>query len=308
MIGDAVSKTTLYGDIEDQVKLRVDIVDNPRFSSALMLKEISLSVQKMAGAISAVIAPFYTTTDTARVITGTANPYIVDISGLSPFISKILRFVHVTQAGVRTMVKMVEQEEAERMQDMTNIYANSIWGVWEGDVIRLYKGSSFTITTGTDTTELKYVRTPKVGTVSAGTVVYDNAYTITGTTVTAFTGVLQTHIGATLVGNDASAVPFAKAITGYISSTSFTIDSTVTNPGSCTGGFIVPQNSIAITRGTYVDFPDQYIPMVILDVIGKVTAYENKGKPDAGIESQLNSMVQSAYNDMGVSKQLKAQP
>ena len=305
-IGAASSRTTTYGQIEDSVKVRTNGIDNPFLGSDLMLKEISLSVAKAKTLLGPALVPFLTTTTTSMVITGSASPYIIDISGLTPFPSRILRLVHIA-AGVRTPVKIVNQEEAERMLALTTTHATSVWGVWEGDVIRLYKGSGFTITITTDTTELKYVRTPQVGTVSAGTVIKDAAFTATGTVVTSWgdSTVLPSHVGGTLVGLDQSAVPFARAITSYVSATSFTIDSAVTNPTACTNGYIIPQNSVAITRGTYVDIADDYVPIVVLDMVGKIVKYQAQGKADQGIDAELTALINAALQGFVGAEQMK---
>lgn len=161
-IGDPASKETTYGEIEDIVRLRTGTIDDPRLSPSLMLKEISLSIQKINGILNGATAPFNLTTNTTITITGTANPYIMDLSGISPYLDRIVRLVHITAALVRTRVDLVSPEEAEDRQALTNIYGNSIWGVWEGDAIRLYRGNSFTVTPATDTTELKYYRQSRV--------------------------------------------------------------------------------------------------------------------------------------------------
>lgn len=165
-IGDPVSKDTTYGEIEDKVALATGVVGNSLFPPAWFLKEISLSVQKLAGVLNNAQDPFYTVTNTSLTLSGSANPYSVDLSSLSPFIDRIIRFVHITSGGTRTQVKFVSEHEAEERTKMSNIFATSLWGSWEGDAIRVYAGSSFTITPASDTTELKYYRQPKVTSVT----------------------------------------------------------------------------------------------------------------------------------------------
>ena len=166
-IGDALSKSVTYADVEDLVRLRTNMLEDATLTPSLMLKEISLSVQKIAAILNQAGMPHYLTTSTAYSIEGSENPYYLDISGISPYIDTIVRLVHVNSAGTRTLVRMVSTEEAERrIGAMTNIHASSLLGVWEGDSIRLYKGSLFTITIATDTTELKYMRMPIVASVT----------------------------------------------------------------------------------------------------------------------------------------------
>lgn len=162
-IGDPISKSTTYAHVEDLVRLRTNMLEDPTLTPALMLKEISLSVQKVASILSQMGTPHYLSTASNHTIVGSANPYYTDISALSPFIDDIVRVVHETAAGTRTLVKLVGQEEAERrVGALTNIHASSILGVWEGDVIRFYKGSLFTVTTASDVIEIKYRRMPIV--------------------------------------------------------------------------------------------------------------------------------------------------
>jgi len=300
-IGDALSKHTTYGEIEDNIRIHTGTIDDPRIPPALMIKEISLSVQRVAGILNGATAPFYVTTNTALAISGAANPYSVNLSSLSPFIDKIKRFVHVTTGGTRTFVDLVDQEEAENRLALTNVYGSSIWGVWEGDAVRLYSGASFTITTGTDTTELKYYRIPKVGTVSGGTVVSDTAWSASGTTISAFTGTLASHVGALFAGLDNSANPFVRTITGYVSTTSFTIDSALVAGGAGTNGYIIPLNVLtAPTRSTYVDVPDKYVPLLIVDMKNKILSYKNNA-PNPGLQGIFDNEVAQIYREFQTS-------
>jgi hypothetical protein len=74
-------------------------------------------------------------------------------------------------------------------------------------------------------------------------VVYDAAftYTVATLTITGFTGVIASHLGAEFVGTDAGGNLFKRTITSILSSSSFTINSALTNTGtSCTLGYILP--------------------------------------------------------------------
>jgi hypothetical protein len=107
--------------------------------------------------------------------------------------------------------------------------------------------------TSTDTIYLRYIKEHTDLAVGSGasTLVYDASftYTVATLTITNFTGVISTHVGGRLVGTDAGGNLFDRGITSYISSTSFTIDSALTNAGTaCTVGYITPpaQNDIEI--------------------------------------------------------------
>ena len=165
-IGAALSKQTTYAQIEDKVRLDTDTVSDYRVSPVWFLKEISLSVEKIGGILLSAGHPFYLTTNSTLTISGTANPYTVDLSGLTSFPDRIDRVVHVTTGGVRTFVPKRTQEEAEKILSLSTIYGSSLFHVFEGDALRLYRGSSFTITTATDTVEMKYLRQPIVGSVT----------------------------------------------------------------------------------------------------------------------------------------------
>ena len=82
-----------------------------------------------------------------------------------------------------------------------------------------------------------------IGTATGTTVVYDAAFTYASATliITDFAGVSAAHLGAELLGTDAGGNRFKRIITSILSSTSFTIDSALTNSGaSCTLGYINP--------------------------------------------------------------------
>lgn len=308
-IGDPLSKTTTYGDVEDIVRIQTKTIDDEALSPSLMLKLISLSVQKIARVLNGATAPFYLKTNSTLTLSGTANPYTCDISALNPFLDSIIRVVHVTTGGTRTLVKKLTAEEAERVSSLTAMYASSIFYFHDGDALRFYAGTSFTVTIASDTIELKYYRQPAVGTLSAQTVVYDAAFTISGTTVTNFTGVLAAHVGGTLVGTDAVAALFNRVITKYVSSTSFEISSTVTNAGACTVGYIIPAGafSVAITRGTYVDILDCYAPLIIDDVRSSVLAYKNNGTIDQGLQAGIDKQLTDIYRAYGASQMTSKQ-
>jgi hypothetical protein len=139
------------------------------------------------------------------------------------------------------------------MMDGVNIYLTPTidkqYYVKDAGYFRLLDGK-------TDTADVIYLRYIKEHTdlsVAAGASapVYDASftYTVATLTITNFTGVITTHVGGKLVGTDAGGNLFERLITGYVSSTSFTIDSALTNAGTaCTLGYIIPpsQNDIEI--------------------------------------------------------------
>lgn len=168
-VGDALSKIWTYGKVEEIARLRTGTLTDKTISPSLALDIISLNVQRVAKRLTdsgGNYARQYITTVTGLSITGSANPYSVDLSSVSPFIDKISYVVHVTSSGTRTRVELRSSEEAEEMPNLTGTHASSLFGVYRGDSLRLYKGNSFTITTASDTIEVEYYRQAKVSSVT----------------------------------------------------------------------------------------------------------------------------------------------
>lgn len=307
-VGDALSKTVTYGNILDMVRLQTGTVGNTDISDDLILKRISFAVQKWAKVLNGATAPFYTTTNSVLTISGTANPYTVNLSDVAPFIDKVLRVVHVTAAGVRTIVQEQKPNEIERVTALTSINASGLFYVNEGDVLRIYKGSSFTITTATDTIEIKYYRQPKVGSASSAAVVSGTTWTSSSTTITSFTGMTTALVGGIFVGLDNGANAFARTITQYVSTTSFTISSALVAGGAGTNGYIIPPgaNTYSVTTGTYLDIPDSYSTVIADEVASSVFRFKNDGRGDTGLEASLERERQSILTAFGMTKQMEA--
>ena len=270
-VGDALSKLWTYGKIDEQARVRTGTIADTLLRSSLAYDIISMGIQKIAKRLNGSAAPWYLTTTSTLTISGSANPYIVDLSSVSPFIDQIIRVVHVSSGGTRTIVRPLQSEESENYSSMTNAYAGEIGYVHEGDSLRLYKLSSFTITTASDTVELKYYRQPKIGTATSASVVADAAFTATSTVITAYTGMTAALVGGTFVGTDSAAAKFARTITKYLSSTSFEISSALANEGAGTYGYIIPpsSNTAAVTSGTYIDLPDSYATLLMDEVASR---------------------------------------
>lgn len=307
-IGDPLCKNTTYGQIEDIVRLRTNTIGDMQVSSSLVVKEICFAVQKWAKLLSAATTPFYQKTVSTLVITGSGNPYSVDLSALNPFIDRIIRVVHKTTGGTRTLVNLLSPSEAEKITALSSIHSSSIFGVNEGDSIKLYVGSSFTVTTATDTIELQFYRQPIVSTAVAPTVVYDASFTVAadGVTISGFTGVLAAHVGGKLTATDSTSALFSRSITGYISSTSFTISPSVA-AGTATLGYITPPGSSLVGTGAYPDIPDAFIPTIIDEVVSKVQMYKNNGQSDQGLMASLERERSSILTAYGMTQQQKSE-
>ena len=168
-IGAALSKSTTYKEVEDIVRLRTNTISDTTITSSLVIKLISLAVQKWAKVLNGATAPFYSTTlEGANNITGSANPYSVDLSHVSPFLDNIKKVVHITSGGTRTLVKQLKFEDLESVQGLTSFYGSSLFYSWEGDALKIFKGGSFTITIASDDIAVTYYRLPMVASVVTG--------------------------------------------------------------------------------------------------------------------------------------------
>lgn len=279
------------------VRGRTKTFTNPLITDALLVKEVSLAVQKWAKILNGATAPFYLKTVGTAVITGTANPYTVDLSAFNPFIDKLIKVVHKTAVGVRTFVDMKTPYEAETVQGMTSFNSSTIFGVFEGDSIKLYKGSGFTITTATDTVEVQFYRQPIVSTAVTPTVISDTAFTAAadGLTISAFTGTIAGHVGGTFVGLDFGGNAFARTINGYVSATSFTIAGTPITVGAGTNGYIIPPLSASVGTGAYPDIPDSFIPTIVTEVVSNIKSYtgDNSNFEMAELKNDRDSVLQA---------------
>ena len=172
-IGDALSKTFLYSDVEDAARVRTGILPNlgglsqaerdrySLFTPALFLKEIALSVLKVANILNGLSSRFYGTKIQTLTITGSANPYTVDLTSISPFPMKIIRVTHVTGAGVRSYASPLDAVEAEtQIALLSTVNSSGLYYVDMGDSLELRVGSLFTVTIATDKIHLFYLRQP----------------------------------------------------------------------------------------------------------------------------------------------------
>ena len=151
-IGAALSKSTTYKEVEDIVRLRTNTISDTTITSSLVIKLISLAVQKWAKILNGATAPFYTTTtnDTTGglirlMLSGTENPFSVDLSSISPFIDSIKKvvFFDISPATpTRTLVKQLKFEDLESVQGLTSFYGSSLFYSWEGDSLKIFKGAS----------------------------------------------------------------------------------------------------------------------------------------------------------------------
>lgn len=302
--GSALSKIWTYGKIEDAARVRLGLLADTELNSTFALDIISMGVQKIAKRLNGAAAPWYMHTKNTLTITGSANPYSVDLSAVAPFIDQVIRVVHVNAGGTRTIARKMQPEEAENYSSQTNSYVSSLSYLHEGDGLILNKLSGFTITIATDLIELKYYRQPIVGSVSSAAVVSDVAWSASGTAVSSFTGMTTALVGGIFVGTDNGGNFFARTIVGYTSSTAFVISSSLISDGAGTNGYIVPPNSntYTITRGTYIDLPDSYASLLLDEVSSQFVRFKTNGVGDAALEASVTKQMNDIYSVAAMEK------
>ncbi len=308
-IGDPLSKIWTYQKVIDMARLRSATLGDSTIPSALALDLVSLNVQTIAKRITdsgGYYAKQYLIKNATLTISGSVNPYVVDISSINPFLDKPEKIVHVTTGGVRTQVELYSPAYSEYQSALSN-NANSIFGAYVGDSLLLFKGSAFTVTIATDTVEFWYYRQAKIGSVASNAVVSDVAYTVAadGLTVSAFTGVLTSHVGGTLVGIDNASAPFARTINQYVSSTSFILATTVA-AGAATNGYIIPPaaNTYTTTTGTYVDVPDPLGELLLTMTAADFSRHKNGGQPDLSLDTRSAQMLDAISSQGMLEKQM----
>lgn len=184
--GAVLSKSTTYKEVEDRIKLSTNSVDNQLITSSLISSVVNKALVKVAKLLDVKIHPFYLTSaitegtsdttintwdeyedlwdETDMVIdvsiTGSANPFTIDLSSLTPFITKIEKVVHINSTNTRTLVKRLDDEVAENFKALSEFHGGSLFYVWEGDSIKFFKGSSFTLDTTNDRILILFRRLP----------------------------------------------------------------------------------------------------------------------------------------------------
>ena len=168
-VGDPLGKNVTYGNIEDSVRLEAGIIDSAYLTPQLFLSEISLSVMKVVNILNGLTTRFYGTKNTALTLSGMANPYIVDITGITAFPIKIIRVTHVTTGGVRSKVVPLDANEGETQLKLNDSDSSGIHYVDEGDSLEVWAGSAFTIVTATDKIHVYYQRQPQIASATRST-------------------------------------------------------------------------------------------------------------------------------------------
>jgi len=172
-IGAALSKSTTYKEVEDIVRLRTNTISDTTITSSLVIKLISLAVQKWAKVLNGATAPFYSQTSSEVDVVGTANPFSVDLTTLThatltnsayTFLDTIKKVVMLASTGsaTRTLVKQLKFEDLESVQSLTSFYGSSLFYSWEGDSLKIFKGANVTVTAGTMKFLITYYRLPLV--------------------------------------------------------------------------------------------------------------------------------------------------
>jgi len=159
-----LGKNTTYGQIVDLIRSKPGMQDNPFFSDALLVKEINNEISNLYA--KKADKGFYQKRETYS-LSGSSNPYHVDLSSTIPFPYKIVDVVY--KGSGRTSIKQVSQIRLEEELQLTNINTNSIYCSIGGDAIDFSFGSDISVVTA-DAIEVVYQRQPTLPTIQPGKV------------------------------------------------------------------------------------------------------------------------------------------
>lgn len=157
-IGDPLAKTFTYGAVEDLSRATVSDDANLKITPQLFLDKIAMSVLRIQNILGGLDTRFYGSKIQTLAITGTANPYTVDLSSMTNLPLKISRVVHVTVGGVRTSITQMTADAAQNLSGQNSNFAPSLAYVDMGDSIEIWKQSTFTITIATDLIHVYFYR------------------------------------------------------------------------------------------------------------------------------------------------------
>lgn len=150
----ALSKNTTYKQMLHLLRAETGIYDDPIFSNEYLIKMIDWEISKFYSQI--IGKDFYQKRATFD-LSGSANPYYVDLSTTLPFPYQIVDVVY--KDATRVSVKKVSRAELEEKTKLSNSYANSIFCSVGGDNIEFSFGDDITVATS-QSIEVLYKRQP----------------------------------------------------------------------------------------------------------------------------------------------------
>lgn len=153
-----VGKSTTYNKIMSLVRLQTKTDLNVFITDDILIEQISLSIQKLVKTTPE-IQFYYQYTTTPLPITGTASPFICDLTALNPYIEKILSFTFIWDDGSRDLLNINECIISERLSQL-NSYQDSLLGSYEGDNLKIWAGENIvnSIDTSANFIEFKFMR------------------------------------------------------------------------------------------------------------------------------------------------------
>lgn len=172
-----------------------------------------------------------------RTGAGTLNSSkVLSITSFSPAVDKILSVYDTTKTKYVTPIPAgVDRYELEN--PASALVSGFYYAIENNDLLIIGAAAS-------DSVKVEYVAQHSNLAANGGSEVpvFDAEWSITGTTVTGFTGVIATHVGGIFVGTDSGTTKFSTPITQYVSTTSFKVVSSSIAAGTGTNGYIVPPN------------------------------------------------------------------
>lgn len=128
----ARGKNTTVKKILSNVRVKTGTVNDEKLTDPMLIDLLNFRVGEIAKKLMAVNHPFYMETTTLTLAGGGYSLVSVD-----PPIERTVKLVDASLG----IINFVSPDEYERRSGMTNVYANSVYAVQEGENIRITKGS-----------------------------------------------------------------------------------------------------------------------------------------------------------------------
>jgi hypothetical protein len=130
-----LAKQSTYKDVLDILEMRTGIFDKKN----LFIKQIDLAINEIFARNQN--KHFYQR-HKRYSISGSANPYAVDLSLMLPFPKSILNVTYIYGSERKTIVPLTPND-LENISQLTEMNSNSIYYNNKGDSLELFFGSSF---------------------------------------------------------------------------------------------------------------------------------------------------------------------
>jgi len=128
----ARGKNTTVKAILSNVRMKTGTINDPLLTDLMMIDILNFSVGEIAKKLQKQNHPFYMKTATLVLVGGAYS-----FSATDPPVDTVVKVVDASLG----IVTFVPPDEYERISSFSNLYANSLIGVQEGEAVRLTKGS-----------------------------------------------------------------------------------------------------------------------------------------------------------------------